>query len=207
MGVIYGAGDDVGELLIPFARERGCSLPDSVITQIYTKCSLGNFTSAELWKQLGVAGSSRNLDNEYLQRHTLTAGLIPFLASVQQRGIPVGCISNDVSEWSRQLRRSFKLENYFFHWTISGDVRIRKPDAGIYQNFLKSTDVDPEHCVFVDDRVKNLDSAARLGFRTVYFSSTGTRSENGHPVVGGFKELEQRLQNWELRKGEFRSTN
>jgi len=180
MGVIYNAGDDVGELLIPFAREKGCLLPDGEITKAYTECSLGNFTSAEFWKRLGMPGRGRDLDRQYLKRHTPTAGLIPFLAAMQKNAIPVGCISNDVSKWSRQLRQAFQLENYFFHWTISGDVRIRKPDAGIFKCFLDDTGIRPERCVFVDDREKNLDAAARLGFRTLYFSNAGAQKEGPH---------------------------
>jgi len=192
MGVIYKSGDDVGELLIPFAREKGCSLSDADITKIYTECSLGRFTSAEFWNRLGIPAHKGDLDREYLQRHSLSPGLLPFLASMQKNGVSVGCISNDISEWSLQLRRSFKLEHYFFNWTISGDVRTRKPDTGIYEHFLRSTEIPAQRCVFIDDRKKNLDAARGLSFQTLYFS-TDCSETGSHDVVANFNELQRRI--------------
>ena len=57
MGVIYRARDDVVELLIPFARSHGCNLPEDEINRHYIRCSLGECSSAELWRALDVPGS------------------------------------------------------------------------------------------------------------------------------------------------------
>ena len=195
MGVIYQSGDDVGELLIPFARERGCSLSDEHITKIYTDCSLGDFTSKEFWKRLGISNKERDLDGDYLRGHRLVDGLLPFLQAMERSRIPIGCISNDVSEWSQQLRQAFKIDDYLFNWTISGDVGIRKPDAGIFEHFLRATGLNPQRCVFVDDRVKNLDAASRLGFRTCHFSPIPLQEAGAHPVIKSFDELTRHLEN------------
>jgi putative hydrolase of the HAD superfamily len=81
----------------------------------------------------------------------------------------LGLISNDLSEWSRYLRAKFTLD-IFEVVIISADVGIRKPDPQIYERFLSEANVVPEHCVFVDDRAKNLKPANYLGMKTVRFA-------------------------------------
>lgn len=48
MGVLYRSWDDLAELLIPFAREHGCALPDADIGALYRRASAGEMTSAQL---------------------------------------------------------------------------------------------------------------------------------------------------------------
>lgn len=38
MGVICTSGDDVADLLIPFARKHSCQLSDADITSLYRQC-------------------------------------------------------------------------------------------------------------------------------------------------------------------------
>jgi putative hydrolase of the HAD superfamily len=190
MGVIFQAGDDVAELLIPFARRRGCTLDDSAITNVYRRCSLGQFSSAALWNELGLAGEVADLDPAYLSLHRVTAGLGAFLATMRAEGIPVGCLSNDVAEWSRQLRRMHGLEVRLILCIISGEVGARKPALAIYQCFIEAARVRPDECLFVDDRAANLDAACELGFHVVQFAQdSGTRSDAKYPCVSSFDEL------------------
>ena len=165
MGVIYRAGDDFGELLTPFLRSKGCALPDAEILSLYIECSLGKFSSESYWNQLGFHEDIQELENEYLQGHWLVHGLIEFLEQANTNGFPVHVISNDVSEWSRKLRKQFGLEKMIIHWCISGDVGARKPDEAIFTSFLKATGLNPQDCVFVDDREKNLETAKESASR------------------------------------------
>lgn len=194
MGVIYQACDDVAELLIPFAREHGSSLSDEEITQHYVDCSLGKISDAEFWERLGVSGPTHVINARYLIRHQLNPELRPFLDDLRALNIQVGCISNDVSEWSRALRQHFGIEQLFLDWTISGDVHIRKPDAGIYMHFLNTNSLLAGECVFVDDRVKNLDGARRLGFETIYYAHANANQDAGpHAVITSLSELKRWL--------------
>ena len=102
----------------------------------------------------------------------------------------VWCLSNDVSEWSLKLRKHFEIEQFFDGFTISGDVGVRKPDQGIYENFLEDSKYAPTECVFVDDREKNLDTAKDFGFQTILF---GTNSYSNHKVIKTYDELYELL--------------
>lgn len=190
MGVIYTARDDVVELLIPFARSFGCQLSDSDISTAYLNCSLGLCTSQELWRTLGARGDLTAVEDRYLTLHRVSPGLLSFLKTMEEERVSVACLSNDVAEWSLKLRRRHQLAGRILTWTISGEVGARKPSAVIYRTLLGRVRRDAEECVFVDDRIANLDAARELGFITVYFSDH-SEADNTHGAVRSFGELEQ----------------
>jgi len=187
MGVIYSVKDDVLDLLFPFIAEKGGSRDISKIQENYHSASLGEMTAAEFWKAVGIAPE---LEDEYLQRHTLTNGVIEFLVAVKRRGHPIWCLSNDLSEWSKKLRLRFGLDKYFAGCVISGDVNVRKPDLAIYYHLIKQFKRNPQEALLVDDNPKNLDSAASLGFETVLFRPTSSRLTNKiHKTATTFDEI------------------
>jgi HAD superfamily hydrolase (TIGR01509 family) len=130
-----------------------------------------------LWNRVGV---SREYEDEYLTRFELQDRLHDFFAAARKHFDSIACLSNDVSEWSRKLRGQFELESYIDDWFISGDMELRKPDRKIYERMLAELGVAPSQLLFVDDRLKNLDSAADVGIQTAYFDVVGNGSANGH---------------------------
>jgi putative hydrolase of the HAD superfamily len=190
MGVIYASRDDVAELLIPYARSFGCTLSNREIEDLYLDCSLGKFSSLSLWQSLGACGDLRILEDDYLNCHRLSEGLTDFLDAMDDRNLPLACLSNDVAEWSLSLRRRFGLNQRLTHWTISGDVGARKPDPAIYQHLLSATARRPEECIFIDDRIRNIDIARDMGFKTVLFAHEPDDA-NQHRRVSSFEELKQ----------------
>jgi HAD superfamily hydrolase (TIGR01509 family) len=188
MGVIYRSADDVLELLVPFVRKHGGSTDGKYIMREYRRSSLGQMSSAELWQRLGVSAA---LEDEYLAGHSLSPGLREFLQNVLPDVDSVWCLSNDVSEWSQKLRERNELTAHFAGFVISGDVGIRKPDPGIYDALLSRVGRPAEECIFVDDRVANLDAAQSLGFQTMLFGSA--QPDTGHRMVSSFAELKEGL--------------
>jgi HAD superfamily hydrolase (TIGR01509 family) len=148
-------------------------------------------TSSKFWQTVGV---SHNLEDEYLARHQLTDGVIEFLESVHSRGIEVWCLSNDLAEWAKKLRVRFKLEKYISGFVISGDVGLRKPDPAIFTHLLGRLKAKAGDAVFIDDSPKNLDSAAKLGFKTILFDAPGLYINHpGYETVKDFNELLRRM--------------
>ncbi len=187
MGVIYSVGDDVTELLCPFVEEKGGTRDTSQIAEPYHLASLGKMSASEFWRGVGLAPK---LEDEYLQRHKLTDGLIDFLEAANARGWEIWCLSNDLSQWSRKLRARFGLDEYFRGFVISGDVGFRKPDRAIFDYLVKQLEASPSRTVFVDDQRKNLDTAAALGFEAILFApaSHGLTDEK-HRVATTFGKL------------------
>jgi putative hydrolase of the HAD superfamily len=186
MGVIYEVGDDVADLLIPFIREKGGIENAEQIEATYIEASLGRMDAHEFWRRVNV---SPELEDEYLSRFRLSNGLLDLLQTASDRFERLVCLSNDLSEWSRKLRRYFGLEPYFAGWYISGDLGVRKPDTRIYRRMVDDFAIAPGQLLFVDDRTKNLDSAATIGIQTIHYNAGCSASNGRHRTIDRLKSL------------------
>jgi HAD superfamily hydrolase (TIGR01509 family) len=187
MGVIYAEADDGLNLLYPFIVEKGGCRDITEIIDLYNLASLGRISSAEFWRSAGVDPA---LEDEYLLRHRLSAGLVEFLEIMRSRAMELWCLSNDVSEWSKKLRERFGLDRYFRGFVISGDIGARKPDASIYLSLLEKAGSQASDATFVDDRLKNIRAADALGITAILFNPA-PQDLQGHdyPIVATFAEL------------------
>lgn len=187
MGVLYEAGDDVAELLVPFVGRHGrADLLAEAIDRDYVEASLGRMDTDAFWRRMGVDPS---LEDSYLAGHHLIEGTLEALAELKQRHGRLACLSNDVSSWSLKLRQRFGLERWIDHWFISGDLGLRKPSAEIYQLAADRLGVRPQDVVFVDDRLRNLDAAKAVGFNTVLLDVRGFAPEHPHRRIRRLKDL------------------
>ncbi len=185
MDVMYRAGDDVAELLIPFLQARGIRDVEEV-ERLYMEASLGKRSSASLWRAFNL---DPNIEDKFLDGHELVPRLKDFLAGVPPFVEGMWCLSNDVTEWSNKLRRKFDLDRYLDGFIISGDLGVRKPERAIFTEFLKQSGTSVENAMFVDDRPQNLNAAAELGFRTVLFDPSGSPHAGAHRSIRTFQEL------------------
>ncbi|MDR2973893.1 MAG: HAD-IA family hydrolase [Propionibacteriaceae bacterium] len=181
MGVVFASGDDVGELLIPYLRGLGCTLDEADIQRWYLECSLGRMTSADFWERCGVSGD----DEEYLESHRLTSGILDLLAWTRAQGLLVGLLSNDVAEWSALLRRRFGLDEVMDVCVISGDAGVRKPDPAIFRQFAAQADCQPGEILFFDDRPANIQAARDAGLTARLFADVGQARRVIPALLGG----------------------
>ncbi|MGH7831005.1 MAG: HAD family hydrolase [Candidatus Binatia bacterium] len=186
MGVIYEVGDDVGELLVPFIREKNGHCDISAIDRLYDEAILGRLTAKQFWIALGL---DPQLEDEYLQRYRLSSGAMEFLQRASKHFSSIWCLSNDLSEWSLKLRRRFDLEANVGGFVVSGDVGCRKPESRIFEILLGQVRAEPTQIIFVDDKKVNLDTAASLGFETVLFDARAIAGPAAHRVARSFDDL------------------
>jgi len=191
MGVIYEEADDGHKLLYPFIVEKGGCSDLQEIGHLWGEASLGKISSAELWRSAGVDPA---LEDEYLLRYRLSEGLLEFLEEMRSRGMELWCLSNDLSEWSRKLRKRFQLDGYFRGFVISGDTGTRKPDPAIYLHMLQQAGFEPHDAIFVDDRLRNVAAADALGIKVVLYNPA-PEDQQGHkyPIARTFAELQNVL--------------
>lgn len=55
---------------------------------------------------------------------------------------------------------------------VSGDEKLIKPEKEIFHLLLKRYNLRAENCVFIDDNIKNVQSAADIGFHVIHFTSS-----------------------------------
>jgi len=167
MGVLYSAGDDVADVLIPYLDSLGTPRTRAEIADLYRRASEGNLTSTEFWTACEVPGD----DDTYCARHRLVPGIVPLLDDLRHRGTPLACLSNDVSEWSAILRRQFGLDRRIGTWVISGDIGVRKPVPEAFAALADAAGVPLEQAVFFDDRPDNVAAAQSLGMDAIRFTN------------------------------------
>ena len=65
----------------------------------------------------------------------------------------------------------------------SCDVGMMKPAPAFFESFLKTFDLDPKECLFIDDGWKNTLAARQLGFRVItHFNRRNTLKKLGKGV-------------------------
>lgn len=81
--------------------------------------------------------------------------------------------SNGPSFYVRALCDAMNITNAFTACFGTDDFGLLyKPNPQAYLNVCRKLDVQPEHCIMVDDNADNLHAAKNLGMRTVWFGAT-----------------------------------
>lgn len=60
---------------------------------------------------------------------------------------------------------------------ISYEVKIVKPEPGIYEALIKKYNLLPQECVFLDDREDNVEAAVKMGFQGIVVEAYEQASE------------------------------
>lgn len=93
-------------------------------------------------------------------------------ASLVSTGHRIGILSNTCeAHWEDAVRRFRPLSLYFDPVITSYQVKVMKPDAGIYKIAADAVGLAPEEILFADDREENVEGALKLGWQAVRFSS------------------------------------
>lgn len=177
-----------GEDFVPFVQQ---TFPDIKPEEIYIpwfKADIGELTSLEVWEAIGFQGDLEQIEKTYLDTMELNDDLIEFIQEVRKH-YKLAIISNDSSRWSKYLREKFDLNQYFDVISISGDLRIQKPDERIFQLTIEKLGVKAEDCWYIDDREGNLEAAKKVGMNPILMNSRNVSYEGA--IVNDFKELKK----------------
>ena len=184
--IVKQTGDD----FVPYVQQTFPNLKPEEIRKPWDKANIGEWTSLELWAALGFQGDLEKIEKDYLDTIELNDGLWEFIKAVRMK-YKLAIISNDSSRWSKYLREKFNINQYFDVISISGDLRIRKPDERIFWLTIKKLAVKAEECLYVDDRRGYLSAAGEVGMNTVLFNSRNVPYDG--EVVNNFEELTNKL--------------
>lgn len=184
--IVKQTGDD----FVPYVQQTFPDIKPEEVWEPWFKADIGELTSLEVWEAIGFKGDIEKIEKEYLDTIELNDGFVEFIEKVS-KCYKLAIISNDSSRWSKYLRKKFDINKYFDVISISGDLKIQKPDNGIFEYTIKKLNVNAEECLYVDDREGNLEAAKKAGMNTVMMNSRNVAYAGN--VVKDFKELEQML--------------
>ena len=83
-----------------------------------------------------------------------------------------------LSNWSAEtfigMTEDYPFLKKFDGLLISGEDKLIKPNLAIYQLAIERFDLDPHKCVFIDDKLENVETAKKLSFHTIHLTNPKT---------------------------------
>lgn len=126
-------------------RDAGLSLEESVIEDL-------NLWDARMWTT---------------QNETMVAWQL----ALKQRGFLTAILSNMGDSVHANMEREFAWLSRFDALVWSYELRMAKPEAGIYRHVLKELGTRAEETLFLDDRAVNIEAAEALGIKGLLFTT------------------------------------
>jgi 2-haloacid dehalogenase len=99
------------------------------------------------------------------------AGSVAILEELAEAGCELHALTNWSAETFPIARPQFAFLERFGTILVSGDERLVKPDARIFQLLLERIAHPAQRCVYIDDSLRNVAAAEALGFDAIHFTS------------------------------------
>ncbi|XP_021734403.1 flavin mononucleotide hydrolase 1, chloroplatic-like [Chenopodium quinoa] len=137
----------------------------------WSEFEMGLINEAELAKKFFKDG--RHLDVEGLKAcmkrgYSYLDGVEDLLQVLKRNNYEMHAFTN-YPIWYQLIEDKLKLSTYL-SWTFcSCTIGKLKPDPSFYSEAFKYLDVEPGSCIFVDDRIKNVEGAVSVGMVGLQF--------------------------------------
>jgi len=106
--------------------------------------------------------------------------MIDWAHRLRKNGIKIAILSNMPPDFREFLPNCSWLPE-FDHSTFSCELKAVKPAHEIYHHCLNGLGIEPQHVLFIDDRLPNIEAAQELGWQGFVF----TNVENLHEYIEG----------------------
>ena len=98
-------------------------------------------------------------------------GSVDILEELHKKGAPLYAITNWNQDKFRETKLNYPFLNLFRDIVVSGDEKLIKPDAAIFELCLKRNNLMAEDCLFIDDSLKNIEGAEAVGMHAHHFTT------------------------------------
>ena len=103
---------------------------------------------------------------------------IPWVKDLKSRGFRVLYLSNYSTHTMESNLKALDFLPYMDGGIFSCYVKINKPDLAIYKTLIDQYRLEPESCIYMDDKQKNVDAAIEVGMSGLVFTGyEETRAE------------------------------
>ena len=96
---------------------------------------------------------------------------VDMMLDLIQQGRDVTMLTNFAADTFKEAQERFPFLKVPRGVTVSGEIGLIKPDREIYDTHVKSFDLDPAACLFIDDSQVNVDGAIAAGWQSVLFEN------------------------------------
>ena len=96
------------------------------------------------------------------------AGAKEFIRQCKEQGMKVYVLSNACNKFYEYFPKHYDMD-IFDGIMVSSKVRLIKPDVRIYELLCSTYGLTPQECLFIDDKLENVEAARRVGLHAVLF--------------------------------------
>ncbi|MFA4887348.1 MAG: HAD family phosphatase [Candidatus Nanoarchaeia archaeon] len=147
----------------------------SLRRKLWDKARVSEISEKEFWetlvKEIRLPISSEQLKKEWYGSFSPIQETFE-LAERLKKNYKVALISNTILEWFTYWKKKYDLEDVFDAIFVSYELKVAKPGKEIFLIALKKLKVKAEECVFIDDKLENLETAKELGMEIIQFKDT-----------------------------------
>lgn len=98
---------------------------------------------------------------------------VAIMLGLIEDGHDVTMLTNFASDTFKEARKRYPFLDRPRGVTVSGDVRLLKPDRRIYETHAEAFGLEPSATLFIDDSAKNVEGAKAAGWQAVLFTDAG----------------------------------
>lgn len=158
---------------------------EEIVNSLFRKWSLREIDERGFWKgfknQTGSDVSKKFAKDffrmSYKKYSKDIKGTWKILSELKSKGIRLAILSNTIAPHvlaNKEMGRIRRLRNLGFELFVwSNKERLRKPNPRIFKITLKRLNLPARMCVFVDDKLKNVKVAEKLGMQAIHFKEPG----------------------------------
>ena len=150
-----------------------------ITTPFFSLLQRGLINEQEFWQKFSdaikkpIPQNYKELLREiYEKTLVLFPEMIEFVKKLKDKGIKTAVLSN-ITKFQAEIIRKNNGYKEFDVLVLSYEEKLEKPELNIYLSVIKKLGVEPEECVFIDDKEKNLAPAKSLGMKTVLAKNSG----------------------------------
>ncbi|MFT4553184.1 MAG: putative hydrolase of the HAD superfamily [Chlamydiales bacterium] len=99
-------------------------------------------------------------------------GMEALVSNLRSRGFQTAILSNVHKAQANRIKEHGMYDG-FEPVLLSCDLGLRKPDPDIFKHLLNSIGAKFQNCIFIDNKMTNIEAARELGIEGIVFSSAG----------------------------------
>ena len=137
------------------------------------KWDTGRMTLNELYEVLErVTGTPADLIwKKFYEDLQVDTEIIEIIKKLKQN-YKIFLFSNFHGELLRKLLEKQKIDSLFDEIIISSEYKVVKPDPEFFNILMRKAEVEKNEILFIDDKLKNIESAKKLGINTSHFQNS-----------------------------------
>lgn len=181
---------DVGDVILRetdhtkrFEWETRLGLPKGQLTRLVmdsepaSRAASGEVEEGEVWRYIGkqlklTESEILELQRDFWASEQIDTTFVQFISSLRPK-YKIGILSNAWSEARSFHNTKFQFNTWVDSAIYSAEVKLLKPDPRIYHLILAQLGrLNGEECIFVDDKLVNVQMAQTLGMHGVLCRDT-----------------------------------